>query len=299
MIIVENFLNYMKVLKKSQNTIVSYEFDLKMWIRFQFPGVSEITTQQLESVKLQEFYNYLVSISHKATSTQARTISTIKMLYAYLVEFKLISENPAEKLHQPKIEKKLPKYMSEKQSINLLESVDSCDGNFPERDYAILTVFLNTGIRQSELVGINLSDIKEDILTIVGKGNKERQVLLNESCLDAIKEYLKVRKETNETALFINKYGKRLARMGVIEVVKKYLKASGNSDLSTHKLRHTAATTWLTNGADITKIKDMLGHASILTTMLYAHVTPDDKRKLVANTALSNIKRKAKINVNK
>jgi integrase/recombinase XerD len=294
MIVVENFLNYMKVLKKSPNTISSYSFDLKLWMRFQFPEVKEVTVEKLEAVMLQEFYNYLSSISHKASASQARTVSSIKMLYLYLLEFNLIKTNPAEKLHQPKVENKLPKFMNEAQSINLLESVDNYDGRFPERDYAILTLFLNTGIRESELVGINLSDIDDDILTVTGKGSKQRQIPLSESCLDAIQQYLAVRPNVDTNALFLNRNKVRLERHGVITVVKKYLKISGNGNLSAHKLRHTAATMWLTNGADITKIQEMLGHSSILTTMLYTHVTPDDKRKVVANTGLASIKRNVK-----
>lgn len=292
MIVVDNFLNYMRALKKSPNTISSYELDLKLWMRFQFPGVAEVTVSDLENIPLQQFYDYIVSISHKASSTQARNVSSIKMLYVYLKEFKLIENNPTESLHQPQVTNKLPRYMNENQCVDLLESVESNSGYNPERDYAIITLFLNTGIRESELINIKLGDIKDNILTVIGKGDKEREIPLNESCTNAIDDYLKIRPESTDNSLFLSNRKKKLTRKGIIDIGKKYFSASGNEKLSIHKLRHTAATMWLRNGADITKIKDLLGHNSILTTMKYAHVTNEDKKNVVANTPLANIKRK-------
>jgi integrase/recombinase XerD len=294
MIILNNFLNYMKALKKSPNTISSYALDLKLWMKFQFPGIDEITIDDLQNVQLQQFYDYLAAISHKASSTQARNISSIKMLYVYLKEFKLIENNPSEVLHQPQITNKLPRYMNENQCVDLLDSVEWSDGQFPERDYAIITVFLNTGIRESELINIKLADINEDnILTVVGKGDKEREIPLNESCLESIADYMKVRPDSTDNHLFLTRTGTKFSRHGIMRIGRKYFQLSGNEKLSIHKLRHTAATMWLRNGADITKIKEILGHNSILTTMKYAHVTNDDKKNVMANTPIANIKRKS------
>jgi site-specific recombinase XerD len=291
MIVVENFLNYLDAREKSKNTIDSYRFDLKLWTDYQFPNQKEVTIEQLNSVTIENLYNYLASIKHKSASTRSRSQTSIKQLYNYLVVFKLIEENPAIAFKKIKQEKRHPKFLTLDQSIQLLESVDKTSGIFKERDFAILTVFMSAGLRESELIDMNIGDIEGDMLTVIGKGNKERKISLNQSCLDAINDYMKVRQDCESNALFLTKQNKRLKRQSVILIVKKYLNAIGKGNLSVHKLRHTAATEWLRSGANIRAIQCMLGHEHITTTEIYTHVQPETMREIVRNTGLANIKR--------
>jgi site-specific recombinase XerD len=254
--------------------------------------VSEVTVEQLKTVTIEDLYNYLASIKHKSISTRSRMQTSIKQLYKYLVVFKLIDNNPTLSFKKLKQEKRHPKFLTLDQSVQLLESVDETDGIFKERDYAMLTMFLSAGLRESELIDINIDDIDGDILTVIGKGNKERKISLNQACLDAIKNYMKVRQKCESNTLFLTRQNKKLTRQSVQRIVKKYLKVIGKENLSVHKLRHTAATEWLRSGANIRAIQCMLGHDHITTTEIYTHVQPETMREIVGNTGLANIKRK-------
>jgi site-specific recombinase XerD len=291
------FLNQLKVENKSVNTILNYAHDLKAWVNYQFVNVDikEITNEMFETISIDDMYKYISQLqeNEKASSSVARAAGTIKSFYKTMKKLHKFNVDVAKDLTMPKIEKKLPKYLTEKESIRLLNSVDRVGSKTPERDYAVLTVFLNTGIRLSELIDINLSDIHGDILLVNGKGSKEREIPLSESCLDSIKEYLKVR-QSDDKALFVNRFGDRFETTGMQDLVNKYLKAIGKSNLSVHKMRHTALSNMIRNGADIRTVQEVAGHENINTTTIYTHIDNETKRKAVNNTGLSKIKRQSK-----
>jgi site-specific recombinase XerD len=208
----------------------------------------------------------------------------------------LIEDNPTKSLDVPKPKKELPKYLTLRESLDLLEAID---GQYRERDYCIITLFLNCGMRVSELVNINLQDISEDRLRLLGKGNKERMVYLNQACLDAIEAYLPHRlspKAGHKSALFISRFGQRINVQTVKSLVKKYLGAAGLSQkhCSVHKLRHTAATLMYQNGVDVRTLKEVLGHENLDTTMIYTHVVDQNLKDAADANPLSQVHQKTK-----
>lgn len=211
----------------------------------------------------------------------------------------MLEINPCDNLDAPKVRSSLPKYLSMEESLELLDVVD---GPFRERDYCILTLFLNCGMRLSELVGINLSDIKTDTLTVIGKGNKERVVYLNEACLAAISDYLDVRaknaiKPAARNALFISRLGNRISNKTVQHIVKKYLEEAGlgGKGYSTHKLRHTAATLMFRDGGvDLRTLQEILGHEQLSTTQIYTHVSDEQMRTAASKNPLAHVKKSEK-----
>ena len=287
----QSFLNYLRAENKSHNTIVNYALDLKSWIRFQFPE-QEVTTSDLEGVKLEDLYNFIGELSNtKASASIARMCGAIKSFYRYLDKFKMIKTNPSIDLSSPQIKKRLPKYLVEDDMIELMNAMRSnqnrCDS--PERDYAIILTFLSTGVRLSELVNMELNDINGDgSLTVIGKGDKDREIPLSESCQKAITDYLQVR-SSNSKKLFVNKLGNKFTPNGVQKLVKFYLKMIGKEELSTHKLRHSAISNMLQNGTDLRTLQEIAGHASLMTTQIYTHVNNQNKRDAVNNTALAKL----------
>lgn len=289
-----DFLDYYKNKKASENTISSYGQDLKKWVQWQFKGDLEITHEDVNKLKLKDLYDFQASLDTLASSTIGRMTASIKSFYKYLDRFEMIDKNISIHFELPKIEKRLPKYLSEKDSLRLIGSVDRVNNRYPERDLAILTVLLATGIRLSELVNINKSDINNGVLTVIGKGNKQREIPLSEITLKVIKAYLNVREKQSGDVLFVTERNTRFNNTAMSHLVKRYLVKIGKSDYSTHKLRHTAASTWLENGADITQIQELLGHESIQTTQNYAHINKDKLKGIVNNTMLNNNKAKNK-----
>ena len=191
----------------------------------------------------------------------------------------------------PKAQKALPKYLTLRESLQLLESID---GKYKERDYCIITLFLNCGMRVSELVGINLQDISDDRLRVLGKGNKERMIYLNQACLSAIEAYLPHRispKAGHKNALFISQFGQRINVQTVKALVKKYLGTAGltQKHCSVHKLRHTAATLMYQNGVDVRTLKEVLGHENLDTTMIYTHVIDQNLKDAADANPLANL----------
>lgn len=208
----------------------------------------------------------------------------------------LIEENPAKNLEIPSGKKTLPKYLTLEQSVELLNAVD---GSFKSRDYCMITLFVNCGMRLSELVGINLSDIRDNTLKLFGKGRKERIVYLNQACIDAVAAYLndrnklKIIKDNN--ALFLTRNGTRIGNRGVEKIVEANLRKAGLSGMgiSPHKLRHTAATIMYQYGnVDIRVLKEILGHVNVGTTEIYTHVSDKQLEKASQSTPLSNLKPK-------
>jgi site-specific recombinase XerD len=226
-------------------------------------------------------------------NSRARKVASIKSFFNYLTtKARLLEHNPAVELESPKIIKRLPRYLNIEESKMLLASVS---GKNRERDYAILTLFLNCGLRLSELVSININKIKNDTLTVIGKGNKERTIYLNKACKSALNAYLRVRPVEgviDKNALFLSERKKRISNKTVQYIVKKYIIAAGLDPerYSTHKLRHTAATLMYKHGhVDIRALQEILGHESVSTTEIYTHVDNQQLKEAVDSNPLAEI----------
>jgi len=315
----DDFLVYLEAISgKSKNTINEYYYDLLMFFRFmktkknsalkkedfQNICVSDFSVQELSEIRLSDLYsflNYMNNDRKDQAPTRARKVACLRSFFKYVWnKANLINENPAAELESPKITKKLPKYLELNESIALLDSIE---GDFKERDFCIITLFLNCGMRLSELVGINLSDIREDTLTVIGKGAKERTIYLNNACLDAIAQYLKVRPDCEEPnglkPLFLSKRKKRISPKTVQYTVKKYIKLADldPTKYSTHKLRHTAATLMYTVGdVDIRSLQEILGHESVATTEIYTHVNNSRLKEAVNKNPLADYKKEEQNN---
>lgn len=310
--IILEFLNYLgNVQGRSDLTVDEYYRDLRTFFRFIIKDrglvnndveidnidISSVDKEMVESVSFTEvilFLNYCKDERGNSAATRARKTSSLKDFYKYLtVKTHKISHNPTEELEAPKKGKKLPKYLTLEESLSLLRSVD---GEFKERDYCILVFFLNCGLRRSELCGINLSDINSEyVLKIRGKGDKERVLTLNTACVNALKEYLKVRPVNatkDKNALFISKKNCRMTGKGVYHMVNHYLEkiGLGNQGYSPHKLRHTAATLmYQKGGVDIRTLQIILGHSNLGTTQIYTHVADEQIEKGLKANPLANV----------
>jgi site-specific recombinase XerD len=311
------FLNYMLTIKnKSIKTIQEYYYDLRTFFRyikvtkynanekdFEDIQVNDISLDDIKKIDLTDLYSYMAFVSRDRDNTavtRARKVASLKSFYKYLhTKLKFIEYNPAAELDSPKIVKRLPRYLNLDESVQLLNSVDGKKN--VERDFAILVLFLNCGLRLSELVGINVNHIRGDTLTVIGKGNKERTVYLNQACKDAIAAYLDKRNKMmnikDPKALFLSERKTRISPKTVQYLVKKYIQASGldPDKYSPHKLRHTAATLMYKHGhVDIRALQAILGHESIATTEIYTHIDEEHLRQAVQSNPLSSIKPKEK-----
>lgn len=315
-----SFLDYtVTILNKSPNTIKEYNYDLATFLKFikvhfkmtdeeDFSKITikDIPLSTIEQIKLDDihaFLSYLTNTYHSKAATRARKASSIRVFFNYLSQkANLIEFNPAQNLETPKLDKRLPKYLSLEDSKKLLNVAGSDDNRNNKRDYAIITLFLNCGMRLSELVGINIKDINfsECQMTVIGKGNKERTIYLNKACMTAINNYLAVRpvegiktdKANSKNALFLSERKERISRRTVQYIVDKELRAAGldTSKYSVHKLRHTAATLMYQYGnVDIRALQEVLGHESISTTEIYTHVANVQARSAIENNPLSNV----------
>jgi len=300
--VLKEFLVYHETIKgQSKLTISEYYLDLRMFLRFvklmrdELPihtnlndidirGISLDFIREIDTSDVFEFLSYLASERENSSgahthgisaSARARKLSAIKSFFKYLtIRTKQLEENPVQDLEYPKIRKSLPKYLTMEQSAQLLRSVD---GQNKERDYAILMLFLNCGIRRSELVGLNLTDVFEDRIRVVGKGNKERIVYFGKACRKAIESYLIIRNQltlTDNRALFASRNGNRISVSAVHRLVDKALLKAGldPTQFSAHKLRHTAATMMLSGGVDVKTVQEVLGHENLNTTQIYTHI---------------------------
>lgn len=308
--LVRQYLNYLAAIKnKSQLTVLEYGSDLRMFFRFiakskglcdnstEFDeiNISMMTDEQICSVSLEDAYAFLYFCRTERmndNNSRARKAVAIKRFYRYLEVNDKIKENRIAFLESPQTKKSFPKYLTLEQSVKLLNSVD---GKFKERDFCILTLFLNCGLRLSELVGINISHIKDDnTLVVLGKGNKERTVYLNKSCIDAINSYMAVRPADglkDRDALFISNQKRRISNQGVQKIVEGCLARSGLDGLgfSTHKLRHTAATLMYQYGnVDPLQLKEILGHENLSTTEIYTHIHDDQLKQAVDSNPLND-----------
>ena len=280
---IKEFKNYLTEIQgKSEKTADEYEFDLNIFYEFlkKRYKTKEINIENIREVNINDlhaFISHLTKSRGNSNKTKARKISCLKSYFKYLKKYKMIDDNPTIDLESPKIEKRLPVYLTLEDSKKLL---DAAKDN--SRDYCILTLFLNTGLRLSELTSINIDKINKDTLTIIGKGNKERTVYLNNACLSAIEAYQQER-ESKEKALFISNRKTRISQKAVEHLLNKYLEMTGLSGkgYSPHKLRHTAATLMYQNGVDIRALQEILGHESIATTQIYTHINQSQLRNAV------------------
>ena len=308
---VKEFLIYMGTIKgSSKNTVHEYYLDIKLFLRFMksfresIPfsdeiDVSGLQIEFIQKIDLSDLYEYLYfldTVKKNNANTRARKVSSIRSFFKYLnVKAKLLDTNPALELDAPKIKKSLPRYLEFDQSLQLLNAID---GENKERDYAIVFLFLNCGMRLSELVNINIQDIQRDKLVITGKGNKERTVYLSDACREAIADYLKVRPRDgvkDRDALFLSNRRQRISNKTVQYLVKKYLATAGldTAKYSTHKLRHTAATLMYQEGdVDIRLLQEILGHTNLSTTEIYTHVNDSQLKDAVNQNPLAKVKKK-------
>lgn len=288
--------------------IVSRKGDKPENIDMKTIDVSPLDYALAESVKTEEIYGYMLYLAQgrgNKVRIRARRLSAIKAFYKYhTVKSRKLTNNPAKDIDSPAVKPALPKYMSLDESIRLLESIPA-DCPTYERDYCIITLFLNCGMRLSELVGINLSDIEQDLskLVVTGKGSKMRMVYLNDACKSALADYLKVRqiKATqygqpiiDKNALFLSSRRTRISNQMVQTLVYKYLKIAGlqGKGLSVHKLRHTAATLMYNEGeVDVLALKDILGHEQLTTTQIYTHLSDKKLQEAVQANPLAKIKK--------
>ena len=325
--ILRDFLSYHETVKAhSKRTVDEYYLDLRNFFRYlkqiRNPALSGKTLDEIDimdvdlafvgSVTLTDIYSYLTYLSRDRIQNQnsrnpeyglnaasrARKIATIRSFYNYLTnKMHLLRENPVKDIDSPKLKKSLPKYLTLDESLQLLGSVD---GKNQERDYCILTLFLNCGLRISELAGLNLHDMQGETLRVLGKGNKVRIIYLNDACQDALKRYLSVRRPIvgrDANALFLSAQNERISRSTVHAMVKKRLGEAGldASQYSSHKLRHTAATLMLQNGVDVRAVQEVLGHDHLNTTEIYTHIDNESLRVAAKANPLSKVKKTEKI----
>ncbi|MBP8641101.1 MAG: tyrosine recombinase XerC [Oscillospiraceae bacterium] len=318
--ILKDFLIYHETIKgHSSKTVDEYFLDLRTFFRFlkiergivpprtDFEEISimDVNLDFVRVVTLNEVYDYLAYLARDrvvnqnsrskkyglSSTTRARKIACIRSFYKFLtVKVKLLTENPVADLDSPKTPKTLPHYLSLEESRRLLNSVD---GKFRERDYCIICIFLNCGLRISEIVGLNVSDFHIDSLRVIGKGNKERIAYLNESTIKAVEDWLAIRKtlvSAHEMAMFVSNRRTRISREMVHSMVKTNLLRAGldTTQYSSHKLRHTAATLMLQNGVDVRTLQEVLGHEHLNTTQIYTHVDNSELRIAAAANPLAN-----------
>ena len=322
--ILRDFLSYHETVKAhSRRTVDEYYLDLRNFFRYmkqiRDPALSDKTLDEIDimdvdldfvaSVTLTDIYGYMTYLSRDRirypnspnsdyglnAASRARKIATIRSFYNYLTnKMHLLRENPVKDMDSPKLKKTLPKYLTLDESMQLLDAVD---GKNQERDYCILTLFLNCGLRISELVGLNLSDIQADALRVLGKGNKVRIIYLNDACKDALDRWLAVRRPIqgrDANALFLSSRNERISRSMVHAMVKKRLGEAGidSTQYSSHKLRHTAATLMLQNGVDVRAVQEVLGHDHLNTTEIYTHIDNESLRVAAKANPLSHVKNK-------
>lgn len=311
--ILKEYLGYAETIRgRSASTVDEYFIDIRTFLRFmkQLRGlvpptlaeneisIEDITLDLLRSVTLTDAYeymNYLRNERSNSNKTRARKTSSLRMFFKYLTDYAhKLDSNPLQNLDTPKLKKSLPQYLTLEQSMALLTSVS---GEFAERDYCMLTLFLNCGLRRAELVGINLTDISrsERTLRVRGKGNKERLLYLNDACMQAIEQYIRVRPVDgvkDKNALFLSRLKSRISTQGVHYVVKNYLKqVEGAEMMTTHKLRHTAATLmYQQGGVDLRVLQNILGHESLGTTEIYTHLSNKQLEDAANSNPLSQVK---------
>lgn len=305
------FASYkMNIQNASPLTVYNYVIDLKGFFAwyFQRKGIEhpleELTFTEVGAVRQIDIYEYLLYVASQkknGAKARARKLCAIRMFYKYMVKnHREVTENPAKEIDSPSVKAALPRYLSLEESRTLLAAAAEQGGENARRDYAILTLFLNCGMRLAELCGISFSSLADDLswVRVLGKGSKERVLYLNDACRAALGEYLQERaamKSSDRDAVFLNRCGNRLGRQGVQLLVQKYLRLAGldGNHYSVHKLRHTAATLMYSSGkVDVRVLKDILGHEQLNTTQIYTHVNDERMRQALNASPLSGEKRR-------
>lgn len=334
--LLKDYIVYLQLVKnRSELTVLNYYTDLRTFFRFfkikngrassnpdDFTSIdiSDITEADIKSVDLmlaQDFLIYTKNEKDNQPKARYRKGVALRQFFKYLTNNKGIFEvNPLANLELPSPKAALPKYLTLDESVSLLENVNT---PYTKRDYCIITFFLNCGIRLSELVGINIHDVRNGkdsdgnefwTLKVLGKGNKERIVYLNDACIAAYNDYLNLSETDNEkraelgnrdmtaktNALFLSRRGTRISNRRVQQVVEECLKANGldNRGLSVHKLRHTAATLMYQNGVDVRVLKEVLGHENLNTTQIYTHISNEQMKNAINRNPLAEVEKKEK-----
>lgn len=310
--LIRDFLVYHETIQgHSKRTVDEYYLDLRSFFRFlkwdkqlvpktesmDSISIADVDISLAASVTITDVYSYMNYLTRDRglnAASRARKVATIRSFYKYLTnKAKLLDQNPVQDLDAPRRRKSLPKYLDLDESIHLLESVN---GKNSSRDLCILTLFLNCGLRISELVNLNKTDVQGEQLRVLGKGNKERILYLNEACQRAIQNWMTERDSmtlVDQNALFVTLQNRtRITRAAVHKLVKKHLAAAGldTTQYSSHKLRHTAATLMLQNGVDVRTLQEVLGHDHLNTTQIYTHVDNEDLRTAARANPLGRLK---------
>lgn len=314
--LLRDFLVYHETIQgHSRRTVDEYFLDLRSFFRFlkldkrlvpkdtPFDDISidDVTIELVRGVTLTDIYAYMTFLSRDrglSNTSRARKVATIRSFYKYLTnKAKLLTVNPVQDLDSPHIRKSLPKYLNLDESLDLLDSVD---GRNAVRDYCILTLFLNCGLRISELVGLNKTDVRGDQLRVLGKGSKERILYLNDACQKALRDWMVERDAmtlVDQNALFVTLQNRRrISKAAVHKLVKKHLAAAGldSTQYSSHKLRHTAATLMLQSGVDVRTLQEVLGHDHLNTTQIYTHVDSEDMRAAAKANPLAGARKRGR-----
>lgn len=312
-----SYMVHQKVVKMlAERTIEEYCLDIRLFLKYirskssastcpvEEVDISDMTEDELRKISVSDIYNFLFYAADDRKNNQYsryRKTSSLRSFFKYLNKVAHIrDDDPSNDLdvRSPKVDK--PKFLSLDESMRLLRTADSTDSR---RDYCILTLFLNCGMRLSELVGINISDIDftENRLMVTGKGSKKRMIYLNSACIDALNRYLDVRRENekaqDEPALFVSQMNRRISRRRVQQIVENSIKDAGldGKGITTHKLRHTAATLMYQYGAaDVLTLKKLLGHESIATTEIYTHLNDENVRNAFEGNPLADVKSESK-----
>ena len=325
--VLREFLTYHETIQShSKKTVDEYFLDLRNFFRYikllkglipaqtdlEQISIDDVDLTFVKNISLSDVYAYMNYLNRErprhrksadsgvglTPAARARKVAAIRSFYKYLTnKAKVLAENPMQDLDTPRLKKSLPRYLNLDESVNLLTNVD---GKNQTRDYCILTLFLNCGLRISELVGLNVADDRGETLRVLGKGNKERVIFLNDACRQALDEWLVERNTMgliDKNALFVTRQNhKRITTAAVHKLVKKHLLAAGldPSLYSSHKLRHTAATLMLQNGVDVRTLQEVLGHDHLTTTQIYTHVDNEDLRVAARANPLGRVKKGSK-----
>lgn len=310
--IVRDFLVYLTTIKgKSLRTRKEYEYDITLFLRFLKAveqdmnvceigqiGIKDVTIDFIKDISLEDMYlflEYCETQRNNSAATRARKAATLKSFFKYLKgKRRMLDYNPADELETPKIGKKKPIYMDQKEAEIFIAGIKK--SNHYYRNYSMIMFFLNLGLRVSELCSLNLTSIQDNVLHVVGKGDKERTVFLNNTCIRSLTQYMQKERQyiqdaTTNEALFLSQKGTRLTRQTVAKIIKQINKDSGlnKEKLTPHKLRHTSATIMYKSGADIRSLQHILGHTSVSTTQIYTHVEDKEIERVIENNPFNQI----------
>ena len=310
--LLKDFLVYLTTIKgKSPRTRKEYEYDISLFLRFiksmdedipvnkiEEVNIKDIKIDRIREVTLEDLYMFIEFCEvqrNNSAATRARKVATLKSFFKYLKgKRKLLEDNPADELESPKIGKKSPIYMNQVEAEQFIAGIKR--NNHYYRNYCMIMLFLNLGLRVSELCSLDLNSIHDRTLRIVGKGNKERTVYLNNACINSIQMYFEKERPSiqgakDNNALFLSQKGTRLTRQTVAKIVKRINVDSGlkNDKITPHKLRHSAATIMYKHGADIRSLQHILGHTSVSTTQIYTHVEDKEIQQVLESNPFNQI----------